>query len=92
MDCRLRSRCLLVELNTNVNKRGHAAHAILGDAMEVIYLTPCEVAQIINVEVQTVHRMIRDGRLPAANISSDAKPSYRISMESVNLLMAPRQR
>jgi excisionase family DNA binding protein len=59
--------------------------------MEQVYFSPCEVAQMIGVDVQTIYKMIKDGRLPAANISRTfgTGSSYRIAQHAIDALMAP---
>ncbi|EYB67767.1 hypothetical protein DEIPH_ctg033orf0209 [Deinococcus phoenicis] len=42
------------------------------------YLTAENVAAALHVHPDTVYRLIREGRIRAVNIGSEAKPSWRI--------------
>lgn len=48
------------------------------------YLTPSDAAEILNLSIITVRRLIRDGELKAVNVSLGAKrPTYMIQEEDL---------
>lgn len=50
------------------------------------YLTPKQVAELLNVDRETVYRMIRDGRLPAVRVN---ERGLRIPREAVAAVLKP---
>jgi excisionase family DNA binding protein len=51
--------------------------------MEKIY-TSNEVAMMLHMHRNTILKYIRSGKLKASNISSEAKPRYRITEENLD--------
>ncbi|WP_430755374.1 helix-turn-helix domain-containing protein [Mycolicibacterium septicum] len=52
-------------------------------------LTPTEAAERLNLHVETVRRMLRDGELPAAKVG---KRSWRIRAEVIDAILTGEPR
>lgn len=55
-----------------------------------IYLTTEEVAAVLKIKQRTVQLKIRTGQLPALNLGSDAKPSYRVDPAELDRYIAAK--
>lgn len=53
------------------------------------FLTPSQVARLMQVSVRTVYAAIRSGRLHALNWGTGTRPCYRIDPANLSALAAP---
>lgn len=56
------------------------------------YLTASEVADLLNLSVPTIRLWIKDGKLPASDVSSGTgRPAYRIRREDLDTFLDERK-
>jgi excisionase family DNA binding protein len=61
------------------------------DIADHAFLTPAQVAAIMQIDVRTVYTAIRSGRLPAINWGVGTRSCYRIDPSSLTALSAPNR-
>lgn len=61
-------------------------------AYEAYAMTAHDVARYFKVATRTVYRWVRDGELPAINVSTDADPRYRFRRSDVEAFAQGRKR
>ena len=54
------------------------------------YLTATALAKVVGCRRPTIMKHLRAGRIPAINISTNAKPNYRFCLESVKAALAAK--
>jgi len=52
--------------------------------IQKLYLTPAEVAQVLNVHAETIRVAIKKGHLKAIKLSDSKKSRWRIHKDEVN--------
>lgn len=55
--------------------------------MALRYYSPTSAAEALDLSRMTVWRLIRDGKIRAVNVSSSAKPRWRISEDDLRSYM-----